>query len=111
MGQELSLQRANVTDEVLQPFIGTRIVRGPDWEWKDQDGGDGHLGTVQKAKSSEEVMIIWDRGATANYRYHEAYDLRILDSGPAGLFVNVIVVLFIAIHVSFIYFNARLLGM
>ena len=25
---------------------GLRVVRGPDWTWGDQDGGEGHVGTV-----------------------------------------------------------------
>ena len=25
---------------------GLRVVRGPDWTWRDQDGGEGHVGTV-----------------------------------------------------------------
>jgi hypothetical protein len=26
--------------------LGVRVVRGPDWKWGDQDGGDGYTGTV-----------------------------------------------------------------
>ena len=26
--------------------VGTRVVRGPDWKWGKQDGGEGHVGTV-----------------------------------------------------------------
>ena len=27
--------------------VGTRVVRGPDWKWGKQDGGEGHVGTVR----------------------------------------------------------------
>ena len=27
-------------------LVGSRVVRGPDWQWADQDGGVGHVGTV-----------------------------------------------------------------
>lgn len=27
-------------------LVGSRVVRGPDWQWGDQDGGQGHVGTV-----------------------------------------------------------------
>ena len=27
-------------------FYGVRVVRGPNWKWGDQDGGEGHVGTV-----------------------------------------------------------------
>lgn len=26
--------------------VGTRVVRGPDWKWGNQDEGEGHVGTV-----------------------------------------------------------------
>ena len=25
---------------------GVKVVRGPDWKWSDQDGGEGHIGVV-----------------------------------------------------------------
>ena len=28
-------------------FAGAKVVRGPDWDWGDQDGGDGQQGKVQ----------------------------------------------------------------
>ena len=30
----------------MEPVLGLRVVRGPDWEWGDQDGGEGFVGTV-----------------------------------------------------------------
>ena len=27
---------------------GIRVVRGPDWKWRNQDGGPGNLGTLTK---------------------------------------------------------------
>ena len=30
----------------MEALVGLRVVRGPDWEWGDQDGGEGHVGTV-----------------------------------------------------------------
>ena len=66
--------------------VGARIIRGPDWKWGKQDGGDGHVGTVRSFESHEEVVVVWDNGTAANYRCSGAYDLRILDLGPAGKF-------------------------
>ena len=65
--------------------VGCRVVRGPDWKWGKQDGGEGHLGTVRSFESSEEVVCVWDNGTAANYRCSGFYDLRILDSSPTGL--------------------------
>ena len=64
--------------------VGYRVVRGPDWKWGKQDGGDGHLGTVRNFESTEEVMVLWDNGTAANYRCLTHFDVRVLDSAPAG---------------------------
>nr|CAG4651647.1 EOG090X02DA [Triops cancriformis] len=65
--------------------IGARVIRGPDWKWGKQDGGEGHVGTVRNFESPEEVVVVWDNGTAANYRCSGAYDLRILDSAPTGV--------------------------
>ncbi|XP_045158306.1 E3 ubiquitin-protein ligase MIB1-like [Mercenaria mercenaria] len=65
--------------------VGARVIRGPDWKWGKQDGGEGHIGTVRNFESPEEVVVVWDNGTAANYRCAGAYDLRILDSAPTGI--------------------------
>lgn len=65
--------------------VGSRVIRGPDWKWGKQDGGEGHVGTVRNFESPEEVVVVWDNGTAANYRCSGAYDLRILDSAPTGV--------------------------
>ncbi|CAH1773055.1 unnamed protein product [Owenia fusiformis] len=65
--------------------VGARVVRGPDWKWGKQDGGEGHLGTVRNFESPEEVVVVWDNGTAANYRCAGAFDLRIYDSAPTGI--------------------------
>ena len=65
-------------------YVGYRVVRGPDWRWGKQDGGEGHVGTVRNFESNEEVVVVWDNGTAANYRCSGIYDLRILDSSPTG---------------------------
>lgn len=69
--------------------VGARVVRGPDWKWGKQDGGEGHVGTVRSFESPEEVVVVWDNGTAANYRCSGAYDIRILDSAPTGNFSDV----------------------
>ena len=68
--------------------LGLRVVRGPDWEWEDQDGGEGHVGTVAKLEEGGGAVVVqWDTGMRCRYRCGEQnkYDLRILDSGPSGI--------------------------
>ena len=38
---------------------GTRVRRGPDWRWSDQDGGDGKAGTVK----GDAAWGSWAKGA------------------------------------------------
>lgn len=49
--------------------VGARVIRGPDWKWGKQDGGEGHVGTVRNFESPEEVVVVWDNGTAANYRW------------------------------------------
>lgn len=74
---------------------GLRVVRGPDWEGGDQDGGEGFVGTVVAAVTADGAedgrhdvaTVQWDVGGERhNYRCgaQDKYDLRVLDSGAAG---------------------------
>lgn len=66
--------------------IGSRVVRGPDWKWGKQDGGEGHVGTVRSFESHDEVLVVWDNGTAANYRCASHFDLRVYDNAPTGWF-------------------------
>ena len=78
----------------LVPFLpGLRVVRGPDWKWGDQDGGEGHVGTVVEvgdpsvSDGGRAVVVQWDFGERpCKYRcgVEGKYDLRVLDSAPTG---------------------------
>ena len=73
---------------------GLRVVRGPDWKWGDQDGGEGCVGTVADVTGGEEdgrvsgkaVVVQWDAGNRCNYRcgIEEQYDLRLYDTAQIG---------------------------
>ena len=65
--------------------LGLRVVRGPNWKWENQDGGEGGLGTVVEIRNKE-VIVQWDMGSRPNYRcgLDGNYDLLVYDSGPAG---------------------------
>lgn len=73
---------------------GIRIVRGPDWNWGNQDGGEGHVGTVCEIGKSgtvgspdKTVVVQWDNGTRTNYRvgYTGKYDLRVIDNAQIGV--------------------------
>ncbi len=82
----------------MEILPGLRVVRGPDWKWGDQDGGEGSVGSVVDLRVEGEaaedgktlgqaVVVGWDTGNRSNYRcgVEGKYDLRILDSGPTGM--------------------------
>ncbi|XP_052081431.1 E3 ubiquitin-protein ligase MIB2-like [Mytilus californianus] len=80
------------TSMVIAP--GLRVVRGRDWKWSDQDGGEGHLGTIQEISGMRKTScpdkcaaVLWDNGYRNTYRigFENSYDLRIYDNaGVAG---------------------------
>ena len=75
---------------------GLRVVRGPDWEGGNEDGGEGYVGTVvagARANGGAEegrhgvATVQWDVGGERHvYRCgaEGKYDLRVIDSAPAG---------------------------
>ena len=75
--------------------VGLRVVRGPNWSWGDQDGGEGHVGTVVEVGQGggSVVMVQWDCGNRCRYRCGEEgkYDLRVFDSAPTGEHVSILI--------------------
>lgn len=68
--------------------IGVRVVRGVDWKWAEQDGGEGFVGTVVDlpVTAPKTAQVQWDVKSAMNYRagYCNQYDLRVFDSAPSG---------------------------
>lgn len=75
----------------MLPSVAVRVVRGPSWSWGDYDGGEGGVGTVVEVEDGGKAALVqWDCGARASYRCgkDEKFDLRVLDTGPAGTMPN-----------------------
>ncbi|KAI8750682.1 E3 ubiquitin-protein ligase MIB2, partial [Biomphalaria glabrata] len=73
---------------------GIRVVRGPDWNYDNHDGGEGGVGTVVEVPGDpgftlpgKFVMVRWDVGEKHLYRIGEgdAYDLFIFNNATAGV--------------------------
>lgn len=53
-------------------FKGAKVVRGPDWEWRDQDGGPNMEGVVTEVTRWDEkslrdaVRVTWKEGQRSN---------------------------------------------
>ncbi|XP_071144660.1 E3 ubiquitin-protein ligase MIB2-like [Mytilus edulis] len=75
----------------MRTKTGFRVVRGPDWNNKRQDNGEGFLGTIvyvpKEGSDDKKVTIVWDSGRDLRYRagLDGKYDLRVFDSAPAGV--------------------------
>ncbi|KAK7471427.1 hypothetical protein BaRGS_00035915 [Batillaria attramentaria] len=67
--------------------VGMRVLRGPNWEGGDSDGGEGHLGTITALLDGGKVRVLWDNGKEGTYRTgaDNKFELRIFDSAPVGV--------------------------
>lgn len=65
---------------------GIRVIRGPDWSGGDQDGGEGHVGTVVQYGTNGTAKVYWDNGKESMSKIGQSgkNELRILDSAPVG---------------------------
>ena len=75
------------TLSLMLPSVAVRVVRGPNWCWDDQDGGEGGAGTVvEVGEGGNSVLVQWDGGTREWYRCgkDDKFDLRVLDTGPTG---------------------------
>ena len=68
---------------VHRMVIGSRVVRGFDWKWNNQDGGEGNAGIVQGDIVDGWVDVKWDHGDSNRYRMgaQDSYDLKLVEGG------------------------------
>jgi hypothetical protein len=55
-------------ETVAEPCVGMRVMRGKDWKWADQDGGEGGLGTVVGRAPLGWTRVRWESGECQAYR-------------------------------------------
>ncbi|XP_052279888.1 uncharacterized protein LOC127877742 isoform X1 [Dreissena polymorpha] len=67
--------------------IGAVVERGPDWKWKDQDGGPGNPGVVTKIDGSV-VYVLWIHGVRGNYSYgyRNKYHVKLVEKVKGSYF-------------------------
>ncbi|KAL3861794.1 hypothetical protein ACJMK2_007813 [Sinanodonta woodiana] len=71
---------------------GARVVRGPDWDWGNQDGGEGKIGKVTDVRGWDSesgrsvAAITWASGSTNVYRvgHKGKVDLKYVQAASAG---------------------------
>lgn len=64
---------AAVTESTAK--VGLRVMRGPDWQWSNQDGGQGKRGTLVGNAGAGWWRVKWDAGGSNTYRVVGAHDL------------------------------------
>ncbi len=69
--------------------VGTRVRRGPDWTWWNQDGTPGNLGTVRPERDHPQwARVEWDGapGSNLNYSWGDGglYDLEVVSLPEAA---------------------------
>lgn len=75
-------------------FVGAKVCRGPDWEWGQQDGGDGKTGRVMEIRGWDNescrsvANVSWVSGSTNVYRLgHKGnVDLKYLQPAVGGAY-------------------------
>ena len=73
-------------------FPGARVIRGVDWQWEDQDGGNGRRGKVTEiqdwsaASPRSAAYVIWDTSAKNLYRvgFEGMADLKAVSDAKGG---------------------------
>ncbi|XP_069466245.1 E3 ubiquitin-protein ligase MIB2 isoform X2 [Ambystoma mexicanum] len=75
-------------------FQGAKVVRGPDWEWGNQDGGEGKTGKVMDIRGWDVetgrsvASVTWTDGTTNVYRvgHKGKVDLKCLTDATGGYY-------------------------
>ncbi|XP_053980010.1 E3 ubiquitin-protein ligase HECTD1 isoform X2 [Hylaeus volcanicus] len=77
-------QRRLIKSQALRHFVaGSRVARGLDWKWRDQDGVPPGEGTVTGELHNGWIDVTWDHGGSNSYRMgaEGKYDLRLVGIG------------------------------
>lgn len=91
-GMEVT-QRKNTNKIPLQGiFVGAKVIRGPDWDWGNQDGGEGKCGRVTEIRGWDNesgrsvANVTWVCGSTNVYRvgHKGKVDLKVLLAATNG---------------------------
>ncbi|XP_072174847.1 E3 ubiquitin-protein ligase MIB2-like [Diadema setosum] len=88
-------KRANATRTPLKGLLpGAKVVRGQDWDWGDQDGGEGKSGNIINIRGWEHesgrsvANVTWGNGLTNVYRvgHKGKVDLKYTKDATAGYY-------------------------
>ncbi|XP_044752526.1 E3 ubiquitin-protein ligase MIB2 isoform X2 [Coccinella septempunctata] len=94
IGIDLPLRQNGRKCELQGIFVGAKVVRGFDWEWGNQDGGEGKIGKVLDIRgwdneSSRSVAnVTWFSGSTNVYRLGQKgnCDIKFVEPTSGGFY-------------------------
>jgi hypothetical protein len=71
---QFKLGNSSYEEKVPQLTIGSKVIRGPNWKWRDQDGGKGSIGTVEgispwSGVDGEGMSVRWANDSLYTYRW------------------------------------------
>ncbi|XP_067666529.1 uncharacterized protein [Haliotis asinina] len=73
-------------DDPVLPRLGTRVVRGRDWKWdnQDTDGAGTVINHTNDPRNLYWIWVHWDNGTYNKYRYGTdgAFDVKIVECQP-----------------------------
>ncbi|XP_051949789.1 E3 ubiquitin-protein ligase MIB2-like isoform X3 [Xyrauchen texanus] len=87
--------RQNLSRIILKGiFQGVKVVRGPDWDWGNQDGGEGKVGKVVDIRGWDQesgrsvASVTWSNGSTNVYRigHKGKVDLKYVSDVQGGFY-------------------------
>ncbi|XP_023216677.1 E3 ubiquitin-protein ligase HECTD1-like [Centruroides sculpturatus] len=75
----LRRQRRIIKQQIRHMIVGARVIRGPDWKWRDQDGNPAGEGTITGELHNGWIDVTWDHGGSNSYRMgaEGKYDLKL----------------------------------
>lgn len=87
-------RNGSVKIEMKGIFTGAKVVRGPDWEWGQQDGGNNKIGIVSEIRGWDNIScrsvasVTWASGSTNVYRLgHKGnVDLKFVQAASGGFY-------------------------
>lgn len=74
VGVRVPIRKDSVKIQLKGIFVGAKVVRGSDWEWGQQDGGEGSTGRVMEIRGWDNescrsvANVSWISGSTNVYR-------------------------------------------
>jgi len=57
-------------------LLGARVLRGKDWMYNNQDGGEGNEGVIVKADQTGFVSVKWDSNKSREFKYRATKSVR-----------------------------------